>query len=224
MLSVFCFFWENFVIWMRDSKLNQKVSKSVPFFSMRICNFQWRIQIFQTPSGRGTPIYYSANISKIKKRKWRKLGLEVGGGGREAHGLRFVCVDPPLGHVFGENSQCNRLAPPSPLRLMVHWKILDSITEFFQNILVHRGSGSSCPNVSVDQGGSKIPSRRGHHPPPPRGSQHMILPSFAKNCMKLRTFWAMGGVRRGAPWIRHWRYATVTMVLGTQQGRSQDSP
>ena len=28
---------------------------------------------------------------------------------------------------------------------------------------------------------------------PPRGRQHMILPNFAKNCMKLRKIWAMGG-------------------------------
>ena len=25
------------------------------------------------------------------------------------------------------------------------------------------------------------------------GRQHMILPNFAKNCMKLRKFWAVGG-------------------------------
>ena len=31
---------------------------------------------------------------------------------------------------------------------------------------------------------------------PPGGRQHMILPNFAKNCMKLRKFWAVG---RGAP-------------------------
>ena len=28
---------------------------------------------------------------------------------------------------------------------------------------------------------------------PPGGRQHMILSNFAKNCMKLRKFWAMGG-------------------------------
>ena len=32
----------------------------------------------------------------------------------------------------------------------------------------------------------------------------MILPNFRKNCMKLRTFWAVGGLYRGAfPLIRH---------------------
>ena len=28
--------------------------------------------------------------------------------------------------------------------------------------------------------------------PPGGGRQHMILPNFAKNCMKLRKFWALG--------------------------------
>ena len=28
---------------------------------------------------------------------------------------------------------------------------------------------------------------------PPGGRQHMILPKFPKNCMKLRKFWAVGG-------------------------------
>ena len=28
---------------------------------------------------------------------------------------------------------------------------------------------------------------------PPGGCQHMILPKFMKNCMKLRKFWAVGG-------------------------------
>ena len=32
---------------------------------------------------------------------------------------------------------------------------------------------------------------------PPGGRQHMILPNFAKNCMKLRKFWAVGGARAG---------------------------
>ena len=38
------------------------------------------------------------------------------------------------------------------------------------------------------------------------GRQHMILPNFAKNCMKLRTFWAVGGGLAGGapPQIRHW--------------------
>ena len=27
----------------------------------------------------------------------------------------------------------------------------------------------------------------------------MILPKFAKNCMKLRKFWAVGGARRARP-------------------------
>ena len=31
------------------------------------------------------------------------------------------------------------------------------------------------------------------------GRQHMILPNFAKNCMKLRKFWAVQGTRRGCP-------------------------
>ena len=34
---------------------------------------------------------------------------------------------------------------------------------------------------------------------PPGGRQHMILPNFAKNCMKLRTFWAVGGRAPGRP-------------------------
>ena len=28
---------------------------------------------------------------------------------------------------------------------------------------------------------------------PPGGRQHMTLPNFAKNCMKLRIFWTVGG-------------------------------
>ena len=38
---------------------------------------------------------------------------------------------------------------------------------------------------------------------PPGGRQHTILSNFPKNCMKLRKFWAVGGMRTGAPpWIR----------------------
>ena len=38
---------------------------------------------------------------------------------------------------------------------------------------------------------------------PLEGRQQMILPLFAKNCMKLRTFWAVGGHLPAAPLIRH---------------------
>ena len=35
---------------------------------------------------------------------------------------------------------------------------------------------------------------------PPGVCQHLILPNFAKNSMKLRTFWAVGeGARRSRP-------------------------
>ena len=34
---------------------------------------------------------------------------------------------------------------------------------------------------------------------PPGGYQHMILPNFVKNCMKLRKFWAAGGPAQGMP-------------------------
>ena len=42
-----------------------------------------------------------------------------------------------------------------------------------------------------DRGGSRIPRRKGT-PTLQRGvgRQHLILPNFAKNCMKLRKFWA----------------------------------
>ena len=33
--------------------------------------------------------------------------------------------------------------------------------------------------------------------PPGRGRQHMILPNFVTNCMKLRKFWAVGDARDG---------------------------
>ena len=33
--------------------------------------------------------------------------------------------------------------------------------------------------------------------PPVGGDQHMILPNFVKNCMKLRKFWTVGGARAG---------------------------
>ena len=46
--------------------------------------------------------------------------------------------------------------------------------------------------LCVHRGGSRIPRRRGR--------QHMILPNFAKNCMKLSKFWAV----EGGGCIRHW--------------------
>ena len=55
--------------------------------------------------------------------------------------------------------------------------------ECFQQQLVHF------------RGGSRIPRRRGANPP--GGRQHMILPNFAKNYMKLRKFWAVGGACAG---------------------------
>ena len=58
-------------------------------------------------------------------------------------------------------------------------------------------------NTSELRGGSRIPRRRGRQPS--RGRQHMILPNFVKNCMKLRKFWAVGGGGRDTPaLIRHW--------------------
>ena len=50
-------------------------------------------------------------------------------------------------------------------------------------------------------GGSSIPRRRGANPPggAPTYDLAMILPNFAKNCMKLRKFWAIGGRVLGAP-------------------------
>ena len=56
------------------------------------------------------------------------------------------------------------------------------------------------------------------------GRQHMILPNFAKNCMKLRKFWAVGGggARRGAPPLNpplgidflHLMFITLNTILG----------
>ena len=44
------------------------------------------------------------------------------------------------------------------------------------------------------------PYRGGSRIPRSRGRQHMILPNFAKNCMKVRKFWAVVGARTvGAP-------------------------
>ena len=44
-------------------------------------------------------------------------------------------------------------------------------------------------------GGSSIPGRSGCQPwGRGAGHQHTILPNFPKNYMKLRTFWAVGGV------------------------------
>ena len=48
------------------------------------------------------------------------------------------------------------------------------------------------------RGRSKIPLRRGA-PTLQGGHQHMILLNFVKNCMKLRTFWAVRGARWGCP-------------------------
>ena len=41
---------------------------------------------------------------------------------------------------------------------------------------------------SESRGGSRIPRRRGRQPSG-GGHQHMILPNFVKNCMKLRKLW-----------------------------------
>ena len=53
------------------------------------------------------------------------------------------------------------------------------------------------PSAGADPGfpvgGGANPSRGGG------GRQHMILPNVVKNCMKLRKFWELGGVRAGAP-------------------------
>ena len=43
----------------------------------------------------------------------------------------------------------------------------------------------------MSRSGSRIPHRGGANPP--GGRQHMILQNFAKNCMKLRKFLAVGG-------------------------------
>ena len=37
-----------------------------------------------------------------------------------------------------------------------------------------------------------FPVGGGANPPRGEGHQHMILPKFPKNCMKLRKFWALG--------------------------------
>ena len=52
------------------------------------------------------------------------------------------------------------------------------VTELFQTNLHFPG-----PDLGFPAGGGANP---------PGWRQHMILPNFAKNCMKLRTFWAVG--------------------------------
>ena len=47
------------------------------------------------------------------------------------------------------------------------------------------------------RGRYRIPRRRRRQPS--GGHQHMILSNFAKNCMKLRKFWAMGGEALESP-------------------------
>ena len=60
--------------------------------------------------------------------------------------------------------------------------------------VVDAGSAGKIFPQWLIRGGSRIPQRRGANPP--GGRQHMILPNFAKNCMKLRKFWAVGGRAR----------------------------
>ena len=93
---------------MKNSKLNQKAINSVPFFSLRICNFQWWIQIFQTPNGRWTPIYYSANISKKKKKNENEENWagRLGAGGGEGGAPSQICLRRSA------TKACNRVGAP----------------------------------------------------------------------------------------------------------------
>ena len=62
---------------------------------------------------------------------------------------------------------------------------------------VHRiNCGGFKSKITHTRGGSRIPHRRGRQPS--KGRQHMILPNFAKNCMELRKFLAVGGPPRSA--------------------------
>ena len=56
-----------------------------------------------------------------------------------------------------------------------------------------------------------FPVGRGANPPL-RGRQHMILPNFPKNCMKLRIFWVMGRAP-GTPLDPPLNYASLKPLL-----------
>ena len=64
------------------------------------------------------------------------------------------------------------------------------------------GPGFQSNSGSFSRGGSRISRRRGRQPFG-GGRQHTNLPDFPKNCMKLRTFWSVGGAPGAPPWIRH---------------------
>ena len=44
---------------------------------------------------------------------------------------------------------------------------------------------------------------------PPGGRQHMILPNIAKNCMKLRTFWAPWGAPPKSATAQYYFYSQI---------------
>ena len=50
-----------------------------------------------------------------------------------------------------------------------------------------------CCLVFITGADPGFPVGEGANPPGGGGCQHMILPNFEKNCMKLRKFWAVGG-------------------------------
>ena len=60
-------------------------------------------------------------------------------------------------------------------------------------------------------GGSRISPRRGRQFPGDGGRQHMILPKFPENCMKLKEFEPGGGVQNFTMYIRHCR-TSISMV------------
>ena len=53
--------------------------------------------------------------------------------------------------------------------------------------------GGEFINCNYVSGGSRISPRRGRQLPGGGGRQHMILPYFPKNCMKLKEFVPPGG-------------------------------
>ena len=66
-------------------------------------------------------------------------------------------------------------------------------SKFFQFYAVLQNNRLAHPFWKIlDRGRSRIPRRRGHHPPG-MGRQHTNLPDMPQNCLRSRTFWSVEG-------------------------------
>ena len=130
----------------------------------------------------GGPIIYTKTLKSVYRNHISKLTVQSSKRTENRHHAPFLELFTGL------------------VSIMCRWYLPFSTSwcaqPFMDDNVIHQWPELICVNcwwwsAMLTGGGSGISRGRGRRPS--RGRQHMILPNFAKDCMKYRKFWAVGG-------------------------------